>query len=309
LKLLLFFLYLSMVLTSILEARKTKKIVTTWAIQFKKILLDNFAKVGQSEAPIVKLSQSNFQIICTGRVNCVGLHATFQMKNRHDLLSLVLDLFSPKTDRLTLDFALESDVQMMVFGIFPMKYERTLKDDERFKDIIEFAKKRKTPAFPPNFTVYSDTTEIVDLLLTAGLAEIVNSTGHLLEFIQITDQCPTSIKFKKILRVQMNLPDIDKMAELSDLILFSIYLVDVIAQANLSQTSQQKAKSVREIFVKSQKKEEEKESLNKIEEAKRKKEEEEYEKLTPDQKKKEEEKRKKKEIKKKNKVMVKRVKV
>jgi hypothetical protein len=45
-----------------------------------------------SEAPITKLSQSNFSIIATGRTNCVGMHATFNLKNRQDLVSVLLGM-------------------------------------------------------------------------------------------------------------------------------------------------------------------------------------------------------------------------
>jgi hypothetical protein len=63
-------------------------------------------------------------------------------------------------------------MQMMVFALIPLKYERTLKDDERFKDVREFAKRRKVSDIPTSYSVFSDTQEILDILLNAGLNEV-----------------------------------------------------------------------------------------------------------------------------------------
>lgn len=40
---------------------------------------------------------------------------------------MVVGIFYPKRDRLTIDVAMENDMQMMVFALLPLRYERTLK--------------------------------------------------------------------------------------------------------------------------------------------------------------------------------------
>jgi hypothetical protein len=81
----------------------------------------------------------------------------------------------PKRDRLTIDIALENDAQMMVFALLPMRYERTLKDDDRFKDVREFAKRRKvneSAGLPSSYSVFSDSNEILDNFLDSGLVVV-----------------------------------------------------------------------------------------------------------------------------------------
>ena len=68
-----------------------------------EFLVSQFAQVGISgdiRNPLMKESQSQYKLFCSGRRHCVGMMCDLQLAKRHDLISVLMGLVQPSEDVL-----------------------------------------------------------------------------------------------------------------------------------------------------------------------------------------------------------------
>jgi len=106
-----------------LGKRQNQLIATEWASSFIELFKKEFAQVGFETEALIKETNSKFILIATGRVSCVGLQATLELKKRHDLAHVLWDLFRSSKDLLTIEIALDEG-QPFVFALVPSKDEK-----------------------------------------------------------------------------------------------------------------------------------------------------------------------------------------
>jgi len=90
----------------------------------------------------------------------------------------------------------------------------------------------------PNFSVFSDSPEVVSALLTLEAIHAINTYELYFKFIHYSDQSHITPKYKKVLRFGYKLPDsvndIEKLHTLTKMIFFYI---DLVSHMPLSKTT------------------------------------------------------------------------
>lgn len=111
-----------------------------------------------------------------------------ELASRHDLFMLLWSMFSPVTDRVTVEVALgEDDIEPMVFAIARKRDVKKLVQE--VPHLEDYAGVTRAPSLVPLGLVgLSETSALMDLMLQPSAVKTLCDYPGLLELIHVTDQ-------------------------------------------------------------------------------------------------------------------------
>lgn len=179
-------------------------------------------------------SCDSFLYYATGSRKCSGVLVTINLAHRHDLFSLLWNMFSPVNDRVTVEVALnDDDIEPMVFAVTPKRDVKNLL--QSVPHLQDFAGVTRAASLPPRFVCLSEFFALLDPLLPPSAVKIMSEYPDLLELLHFTDQNEQPIAGqaetpKKVLRFTFRLPvvrgnntgDMRGGAKMIELVLFYI---------------------------------------------------------------------------------------
>jgi len=331
------YVYISFIIIYIINfwvgKSKNEAIAKAWAENVGKILRKEFTRIGsvsnnnnnthvgagseddsadntvdksdtQHNFVLTKENQHTFTVQATGRLNCVGVQATLNLRKRHDLVSLLLELFSKNQDIVTLDVLLEETAcEPFVFAVVKKKDERKFKKAN--PDTVFCGGGGQVEGLPRSLVVLSELEELTSTFLTSQYEVLQTISKYENAFLKMhfTDQAVLSSKFPNSLSFEFKLPeDTSQMTQLALLTKMAFHLVDLVTRTKLSKLGRQKTEKNRakviELTEKSahQQRQEaaQQRKLEKLQQERLK-----YETMSPDAQRKYDEKQYKKELKKK----------
>lgn len=133
-------------------------------------------------------SPNSFRVFFTGRNNVKFAILNVSLLRRHDfLLSNFYSLVFPEKDNVTIELALEeSGISKGL--IYLLKLKNIKKTIEDFEDLRTLCRKFKSEYLThPNFSIFSENAEIVEIFFDKSFSEILNKNGDLVESIEISD--------------------------------------------------------------------------------------------------------------------------
>jgi hypothetical protein len=226
-----------------------EKLANAWAVTFQDLFSSNFSMFGdKSEFLVTKDSASAFSVACAGRVHCYGAQVTIDLKKRHDLISWVTNLFSPRFDTVTIEVAMEHDVmQPFVFTLLKKREEKQFVKNHQ--DVAKYASPVAAPRLSALYAVYAENDELVPAILTEEVVKTLNTYEQFVNSMYFSDQSSASRVFKKVLRFEYKLPSAQDMAKLSTLMKMTFYMIDHVAGFRLSKPALAKNEKVRSKLV------------------------------------------------------------
>eukprot|EP01027_Heterolobosea_sp_BB2_P002725 GEZU01004096.1.p1 GENE.GEZU01004096.1~~GEZU01004096.1.p1 ORF type:complete len:453 (-),score=186.48 GEZU01004096.1:234-1592(-) len=287
--------------------KANEQVVKKWATTFSELFRRNFSSInidpatGKTGMRLTKDSQSEFKFYATGRAHCHGLLASFELKKRHDLFTVIQSFLTPVYDKVTIDVPMnENEMEPVVFAIVRRSLETEFKKDR--SDLSTFAKTVEQNVLPSELSVLAEFSELVHerKLITPEITAVLEKSLPYFEYLHVSDfYTPGPNKNNKSLRFVFRLPPVDQMEKLGGLMEMVIYYVELLVRVRLSPIAKSKAlkrrKEIEDEHL-------EKEKKAKMEEAQQKKKQEQKQKQNTwealekeAQKKREEKERKKKE--------------
>jgi len=269
--------------------RENQLIVNSWAGTVHKLFSSNFSRFGEiQEFLVTKESQSLFTVDCAGRVHCQGAQLTLDLKKRHDLVSHITGLLSPKSDTVTFDVALETSVQPFVLACMKKKEEKQILKE--YKDLTQFGVPSSS-SLPSTFSVYTDTGEAAKVL-NSDVISLLRNNENYFQLIYCSDQSTITPKYPNILRFVYKLPKKKDMDKILPLMGLAFYIIDLIASKPFSKTAMQKTERARYALTMAAEKlahEQRQELAQKKKQDRKQKEDEKFDKLAPEEQKRAEE--------------------
>lgn len=263
---------------------KNGRLANMWLETHKLLLEENFVLVGDDgkqeieQQGLMKESDSLYTLWCSGRTCCEGMLVELRMMKRQDLISIVAGLMKPTQDQVHIKVELSKDaVDTFVFCVAAKKTATKF-----FKDLSDLVRKsnvffrRSIQLFhlffcifqskfcllvnkpeekynvPIGFSVLSEIPEATSAVLDSKMVAALNKYGHLIDFIQISDQyCgpiqqedPNQLKqseVKRMLICGFNLPQNVDMETTKPLMNLVFYLMERLKRYRLSKEAKNKA--------------------------------------------------------------------
>lgn len=177
---------------------KNTRIAETWVNDNAQLLMENFSLVGDtgksrddpSESGLIKESESQYSLYCTGRVGCDSLLAELRLIKRHDLIAVLAQLGRPQNDQVHLKIELSKDESdNFVLAVATKKTALHLTRD--IADIATYCPEKK-PAekfgLPSGFFVMSEIAEAASAIFDSRLIQAFNKYSQDIDYIHISDQ-------------------------------------------------------------------------------------------------------------------------
>uniref|UniRef100_A0A7S4ID72 Coiled-coil domain-containing protein 47 n=1 Tax=Vannella robusta TaxID=1487602 RepID=A0A7S4ID72_9EUKA len=210
---------------------RNSQIVQAWMKQSIDLYKANFYYVGHGEKLIRQESSSTYTLTTVGRVHCSGSFTEIQLRKRHDLLSLVLNLLSPSKDTMTLTVPLNSnEMAPFVFALVSAGAKKNFVKEH--KDLENTT--QKSVSGLPTMSCFTDAPELVSTILCSDILSVIQEYSHLIEWIHVTDIHPEYIH-SNILQLCLKLPtDVSQLEQLTKL---AFFLIDFLPSVQLSKNS------------------------------------------------------------------------
>jgi len=226
---------------------KNEAIAKSWLSSVIQEFEANFTKVGMPAGPgsslfanrLIKESQAVFKLKATGRINCVGVQATLQLRKRQDFVSCyIMETIFGTVDTLLVDVLLEeSTMDSFVFACLKKKEEKKYR--KATPDIAQFTKNAQSvEGLNSAFVVVSEVDELVNRFMPQSVVATLNKP-LLNEFVRMhfTDQGIVSPNYPRSLQFEFKLTsDAEKLASMMKLVFF---LIDRVATMQLSKPAKQ----------------------------------------------------------------------
>jgi outer membrane lipoprotein-sorting protein len=200
---------------------------------------------------LTKENQHTFTVQATGRANCVGLQATLILRKRHDLVSLLLELFSKNQDVVTLDVLLEDAVsEPFVFAVVRKRDERKFRKAN--PDTAFCGGGNQIEGLPRSLVVLSELEELSSAFLTSQYEVLQTISKYESTFLKMhfTDQAVLSSKHSSSLSFEFKLPeDVSQMNQIALLTKMALHFIDLVAKTKLSKLGRQKTEKNRAKIV------------------------------------------------------------
>ncbi|CAM9806941.1 unnamed protein product, partial [Hapterophycus canaliculatus] len=240
-------------------------------------------------------SCSTFLYYATGSRRCSSVLVTIDLVGRHDLFLLVWNLFSPVTDRVTVEVAFgDDDIEPMVFAVARKRDVKKLMQD--VPHLQDYAGVTRAPSLRPSLGLVclTEASALLDPLLPPSASKVLDETQDLLEFMHVTDQNDQPILGReeiprKSLRFSFRLPAGSGAADgpAKKMIELALGYVDLLHKFKMSPGTKKKAEERREAVAKRKSKmthAQRQERFQQLKNERLQREKEEYEGLTPEQK-------------------------
>ncbi|CAL8113956.1 unnamed protein product [Orchesella dallaii] len=182
----------------ILGRYKNQKIAQSFFDINWNILEDNFMMLGdstiledeQGTRNYQKMSDSIYQMWCSGRVCCEGMLVELKLLKRQDLVSILANMFRPAKDVLRVSVEMgREDMDSVVFALANKK--AATKMSKEYNDLINYCPEKK-PAekygLPSQFVVMSELSEASSTILDSKTCAVITKFASLIDSIHFTDQ-------------------------------------------------------------------------------------------------------------------------
>jgi hypothetical protein len=137
-----------------------------------------------------KMSDSVYQMWCSGRVCCEGMLVELKLLKRQDLVSILAHIFRPTKDvlRLSVEMARE-DIDNIVFAVAT---KRTgIKIAKEYNDLANYCPDKKPGekyGLSSQFVVLSELSEVASGLLDSRTCAVIEKFSHVIDSIHFSDQ-------------------------------------------------------------------------------------------------------------------------
>ncbi|KAJ7543339.1 hypothetical protein O6H91_09G033800 [Diphasiastrum complanatum] len=240
--------------------KENEKIALAWAAQFASkgsILEKNFSLLGTGEgedaALLMKEGQNVFKFYASGRRYCQGLLATMDLQSRHDLISRLWYLISPKKDEITIDVYMNDDsMDPLVMAIARKKIAKAMqkefKDLQQYATLLTASSNKRWPS--DDLSVISESRDLATDILTEPVLDQVlgdkafEKHGENFVSLHFSDHYPLG-SHKKVLQFKYILPPANRMVEIVRLIAIVPYFIDIVGRFKLNAQARAKADAIR----------------------------------------------------------------
>jgi hypothetical protein len=218
--------------------QSNRRIALSWGRAFAQLLDSNFSRVGEGGGLLIKESENRYRVPATGRRNCHGLQATINLSRRHDLFAMVYEFFMPSQDTVTVEVALEDNIDPLVFALVPnSRAKAALKD---VTDLSLFARQVAWPDLSEWFAVIAESEDAASLVLSKQVASSIAKYHKLVRLIHISDHFQ-HVTYKRMMRFELVLPAPEQMEELVTLMRMIIFLIDYLPTVKLPPAAKARA--------------------------------------------------------------------
>jgi len=153
---------------------KNYRLATFWFDTNREILQSNFEVVGDDgttqevqQNVLMKESDSSYNLWCTGRQGCQGMLVQLKFLKRQDIVSMVMQLFKPKYDKVVVKVILNPDeTDPYVLALGNKKSVAKLAKD--MNDLCQFCTEKKNAdklGLPEEFAVFAEIAEATGSIL------------------------------------------------------------------------------------------------------------------------------------------------
>ncbi|XP_034947076.1 coiled-coil domain-containing protein 47-like isoform X2 [Chelonus insularis] len=248
---------------------KTKncRIAESWFAEHKQLLLDNFSLVGDTgksleegqDTGLVKESESQYSIYCSGRVGCDSLLIELKLIKRQDLVAVLAQILRPQNDQAHLRIEMSKDESdNFVLAVATKKTAFHFTRD--IADISTYCPEKKPGekfGLPNGFYVMSEIAEATSAILDTRVLQAFNKYSQYIDYIHISDQYSgpkqqedsgqlTMPDVKRVLLVGLNIslkgkmPNVENTEKMKSLVQFAFYLLDKLRRFKLSKEGKSK---------------------------------------------------------------------
>ncbi|CAM9393831.1 unnamed protein product [Scytosiphon promiscuus] len=238
-------------------------------------------------------SCKTFLYYATGSRRCSSVLVTIDLASRHDLFMLVWNLFSPATDRVTVEVAFgDDDIEPMIFAVARKRDVKRLL--QRVPHLQDYTGVTRAPSLRPSLGLVCVTESVVllDPLLPPWASKALDETQDLLELLHVTDRNEQPILGRegtprKALRASFRLLAGSGSGNARKMIELVLSYIELLNRFKMSPGARKKARERREAVAKRKSKmthAQRQEHFRQLKDERLRREREEYEGLTPDQK-------------------------
>ncbi|XP_011297516.1 coiled-coil domain-containing protein 47 [Fopius arisanus] len=259
---------------------KNLRFCEKWLQDNKKILRENFSLVGdtgtniEDDNGLVKESESQYEIYCSGRVGCESMLIELKLIKRQDLVAVLSQIVRPQSDQAHFKIELSKDESdNFVLALATKKTAMHLTKD--IADIATYCPERRPGdkfGLPPGFFVLSEIAEATSAILDTRVLQAINKYPQLVDYIHISDQFSGAKQqeesgqlsmpdVKRVLLIGLNISIKGKVLtgenqeKMRQLLQLSFYLLDKLRRFKLSKEGKGKSDKnrlrVEEAFLKS----------------------------------------------------------
>ena len=294
--------FLAYCVNFLLGRRYNEKLVYGWYRSIQPLLVAQFAHLGPlpegtqrveisseeqnsrlSPAQVIeKVSQSDFRTFATGRRNCLGLQLGVKTLKRHDLVSIVLDLFRTSEDHVVFEIPLDS-LEPFVFLYARNALLKQLTTS--FKEIAPLTRPlsgQQAKNFPLGFSAASDAPDsAAQLLNDPRISRVIHDFKDEIRYIYLTDRA-TPARYAKMLRVSLKLRP-EHLPAHDTLFQMIFFLIDYASQFKISPVDRAIQSKLRTQAHSKEQEELRTERLEKLKAAKLEEEKKRYSQMSPEQ--------------------------
>ncbi|KAH0546943.1 PAT complex subunit CCDC47 [Cotesia glomerata] len=260
---------------------KNCRLAESWFAEHRKILEANFSLVGDtgksleesSENFLIKESESQYSIYCSGRVGCESLLIELKLLKRQDLINVIAQILRPQNDQAHLKFEMSKDeTDNFVFAVATKRTAVHFTRD--IADISTYCpEKRPGDKFglPAGFYLMSEISEAATAVLDSKVVAAFTKYSQFIDYIHISDQYSgnkqqedsgalTMPEVKRVLLVGLNIsvkgknPNAESVEKMRALLQLTFYLVDKLRRYRMSKEAKNKSdknrQKVEEAFLK-----------------------------------------------------------
>jgi len=247
---------------------KNHSLAQNWYAFSQPILEQQFALVGDdgiSESPkggqMMKETEYNYLIWSTGRVGVQGMLSQLKLLKRQDLLGVVLNRFTPRSDkiihRVDLDVG-EMDTFIIAFGV-----RKTLtKIFKDYTDLSSFTAEKKNATqvgLPASCSVFAEISESIPAIIDQTTCQFFKRYERFIDYFHFSDQyCGQKIPDETLAKLPETTPTLifsfnviesEQSAEIEQVLLqFVFHTIDRIRRYKLSREGKQKTDKNRKTF-------------------------------------------------------------
>lgn len=177
---------------------KNCRLAKSWLADHKQMLQDNFSLVGDTgkaideaaEGGLVKDSESQYSIYCSGRVGCDSLLIDLKLIKRQDLVAVLAQLVRPQNDQAHLRIEMSKDESdNFVLAVATKKTAMHFVRD--VADVATYCpEKRPGEKFglPVGYFVMSEIAEAASAILDTRVLQAFGKYSQFIDYIHISDQ-------------------------------------------------------------------------------------------------------------------------
>ncbi|XP_044738842.1 PAT complex subunit CCDC47 [Chrysoperla carnea] len=175
---------------------KNTRLANAWLQTHKSLLDDNFSLVGddgklESDSPgLIKESENQFTLWCSGRTCCEGMLVELKFLKRQDLIAVIAGIMRPAMDQVHIKVMMnKEDMESFVFCVGSKKTATQL--GKEMADLSVFCGERRPGdkhGLPSTYQVLSEMQEVTSNILDSRVTAFMNKYPNQVEYMHFSDQ-------------------------------------------------------------------------------------------------------------------------